>query len=169
MESYLEALRPAEPNSILILHACAHNPTGCDPTQDQWKEIGAVVKERQLFPLFDVAYLGFRSGNFDKDAFSIRHFVNGLGLETAIAVSFAKNMGFYGERVGATLFVTSTEEVAHKCESMLERLQRSEISNPPAYGAKIAAEILGDSLLRNMWFEDFKTMSDRIAAMRTSL
>ncbi|OQV08492.1 hypothetical protein CLAIMM_12755 [Cladophialophora immunda] len=78
-------------------------------------------------------------------------------------------MGLYGEQVGATLFVTSTEEVAHKCESMLERFQSSEISNPPAHGAKIAAEILGDSLLRNMWFEDLKTMSDRIAAMRTSL
>ena len=101
LKSYLDALRSAEPKSIIILHACAHNPTGCDPTQDQWREIGRIIKERELFPLFDAAYLGFRSGNFDEDAFSIRHFVNDLGLEAAVAVSFAKNMGLYGRLPGS--------------------------------------------------------------------
>jgi aspartate aminotransferase, cytoplasmic len=90
-------LRSVRPNSIIILHACAHNPTGCDPTRDQWKEIGHVMKERQLFPLFDAAYLGFCSGRIEEDAFAIRYFVDDLGMEIAVAMSFAKNMGLYGE------------------------------------------------------------------------
>lgn len=100
-KSYVDALHAAEPKSIVILHACAHNPTGCDPTQEQWREIGRIIKARSLFPLFHAAYLGFRSGNFDQDAFSIRYFVNDLGLEAAVAVSFAKNMGLYGKAAGS--------------------------------------------------------------------
>ncbi|KAJ9642799.1 Aspartate aminotransferase, cytoplasmic [Knufia peltigerae] len=138
-KSYADALHAAEPKSIVVLHACAHNPTGCDPTREQWTEIGRIIKAKSLFPLFDAAYLGFRSGNFDEDAFSIRHFVNDLGLEAAVAVSFAKNMGLY------------------------------EISNPPAYGAKVATQILSDESLRSMWFEDLETMSTRIGTMRQSL
>ncbi|EXJ71670.1 uncharacterized protein A1O5_05478 [Cladophialophora psammophila CBS 110553] len=149
MNSYLDALRSAEPKSIIILYACAHNPTGCDPTQDQWKEIGEIIKERQLFPLFDAAYLGFRPGNFNKDTFSIRYFVNNLGLEAAVAVSFTKNMGLYGERVGATIF----GQVRRDCTEL----------------AKIAAQILRDPFLRKMWFEDLKTMSNRISLMRKTL
>lgn len=97
MASYLAMLRSAERKSVVILHACAHNPTGCDPTRDQWRQIGQIMKERELFPLFDAAYLGFRSGSIDEDAFAIRHFVNHLGLEAAVAMSFAKNMGLYGK------------------------------------------------------------------------
>lgn len=81
---------------MVIIHACAHNPTGCDPNQEQWKEIGRIVKEKQLFPLFDAAYLGFNSGNLDNDAFAIRHFVDELQLEVGVCLSFAKNMGLYG-------------------------------------------------------------------------
>lgn len=97
MASYLAMLRSAERISIVIFHACAHNPTGCDPTRDQWRQIGQIMKARELFPLFDAAYLGFRSGSIEEDAFAIRHFVNHLGLEAAIAISFAKNMGLYGK------------------------------------------------------------------------
>ncbi|KAL2434878.1 Aspartate aminotransferase, mitochondrial [Exophiala dermatitidis] len=161
--------RTAERRSIIVLYACAHNPTGCDPTKDQWREIGPIMKERELFPLFDAADLGFRSGNFDDDAFSIRYFVNDLGLECAVAISFAKSMGLYGERVGATILVTKSEKVARNCESVLERLQRSEISNPPAHGCKIATQILLDESLKRMWFEDLKTMSSRIEMMRERL
>lgn len=90
-------LKSVKPKSIIILHACAHNPTGLDPTPDQWKEIGAIMQKRELFPLFDAAYLGFNSGNIDEDAFAIRHFTQELGMEIAVAMSFAKNMGLYGE------------------------------------------------------------------------
>jgi aspartate aminotransferase len=96
IDSYLSTLRAAEPGSIVILHVCAHNPTGLDPSPEQWKEIGAIIKDRNLFPLFDSAYLGFNSGDLDKDAFPIRFFVNELCLEVAVCLSFAKNMGLYG-------------------------------------------------------------------------
>ncbi|KAL4784381.1 pyridoxal phosphate-dependent transferase [Aspergillus varians] len=167
--SYLSTLRAAEPGSIIILHACAHNPTGLDPSIEQWKEIGSIVKERGLFPLFDAAYLGFNSGDYDRDAWPIRHFVSELGLESAVCLSFAKSMGLYGERVGCLLLATSTPEIAGNAQSVLESLQRSEISNPPAFGARIAETILSDKKLRSLWFEDLKTMSGRIQEMRRAL
>ncbi|THY57077.1 aromatic-amino-acid aminotransferase [Aureobasidium pullulans] len=148
-DSYISTLESAEPHSIFILHACAHNPTGCDPSKSQWEQIGQIFKDRQLFPLFDAAYLGFNSGDVDKDAFAIRYFVDDLKLETAVCMSFAKNMGLY--------------------ESMLEMLQRSEVSNPPAFGAKIASTVLGDEQLKKAWYEDMVTMSGRIRSMRTQL
>lgn len=97
MNAYKKMLQNAEPHSIVILHACAHNPTGCDPTKDQWQEIGRIMKERQLFPLLDAAYLGFNSGSIDDDAYAIRYFINDLGMEASVSMSFAKNMGLYGE------------------------------------------------------------------------
>lgn len=105
-------LQSAEPKSIVVLHACAHNPTGCDPTKDQWREIGEIMKQRQLFPLFDAAYLGFNSGNIDDDAYAIRLFVNELEMEAAVCMSFAKNMGLYGrsERCVAELLANAIEQ-----------------------------------------------------------
>lgn len=95
-DTYRSTLQSLAPGSIVVLHACAHNPTGCDPTKEQWREVGRIIKEKSLFPLFDAAYLGFNSGNFDDDAYPIRLFTQELDLEAAIAVSFAKNMGLYG-------------------------------------------------------------------------
>lgn len=99
IESYYSMLRQAEPNSVVILHACAHNPTGCDPSKKQWREIAQLMKARQLFPLFDSAYLGFNSGDFDEDAFAIRLFLGEMQMEAGVCVSFAKNMGLYGESI----------------------------------------------------------------------
>ncbi|KAJ5349192.1 aminotransferase, partial [Penicillium brevicompactum] len=169
IDSYYSALKAAEPNSVIIIHACAHNPTGCDPSKEQWRELAQIFKERQLFPLFDAAYLGFNSGNVDDDAFAIRLFIEETKLEAGVCLSFAKNMGLYGERVGCFLLSTSTEETAVKTQSMLEMLQRSEVSNPPAYGAKIASTILADDTLRQAWHDDLITMSDRIRSMRKAL
>lgn len=89
-------LNTAEPGSVIILHACAHNPTGLDPTPEQWREIGGIMKQRRLFPLFDAAYLGFNSGHSENDAFAVRYFVNEMEMEAAVCLSFAKNMGLYG-------------------------------------------------------------------------
>jgi aspartate aminotransferase len=99
IESYYSTLRAAEPNSVVIIHACAHNPTGCDPSKEQWKQIGSIMKERMLFPLFDAAYLGFNSGSVDDDAFAVRYFVDDLQMEAAGCLSFAKNMGLYGKEI----------------------------------------------------------------------
>lgn len=102
----MAALNEAEPGTVVLLHACAHNPTGCDPSQDQWRQIGQTIKERRLFPVFDAAYLGFNSGSFDQDAFPIRHFINELELEAATCISFAKNMGLYGKLIQFYLFIS---------------------------------------------------------------
>lgn len=107
MSSFLKTLNEAAPKSIFVLHASAHNPSGWDPTPEQWKEIGAIMKQRQLFPIFDSAYLGMTSGDYDKDAFAIRHFVNDLSLEVGVCLSFAKSMGLYGKY----LFSFSTGEL----------------------------------------------------------
>lgn len=92
----MNALRLANSGSIIILHSCAHNPTGCDPSREQWKEIAALVKEKRIFPIFDSAYLGFNSGSVDEDAWAIRYFVEELEVEASVCLSFAKSMGLYG-------------------------------------------------------------------------
>ncbi|KAI1619036.1 aspartate aminotransferase [Exophiala viscosa] len=172
LEGMLSTLKSAPQGSIVLLHACAHNPTGVDPTQDQWKQIAEVVRSNKLFPFFDCAYQGFASGDLAKDNFAIRYFVE-EGFELVIAQSFAKNFGLYGERAGAFHFVaspgSSAQDVVKRVGSQLAILQRSEISNPPAYGARIASIVLNDEALFKQWEEDLRTMSGRIIEMRKSL
>lgn len=165
-------IRSATEGSIILLHACAHNPTGVDPTRDQWKEIATIIREKKHFPFFDCAYQGFASGDLENDAWAIRYFVN-EGFELCIAQSFAKNFGLYGERAGCFHFVTSPGSDAtstiSRIVSQLAILQRSEISNPPAYGARIASTVLNDQALFDEWQENLKTMSGRIIDMRKEL
>ena len=168
-ESYMAGLRSAGPGSAIVLHACAHNPTGCDPSHDQWREIAALVREKKIFPIFDSAYLGFNSGSVDEDAWAIRHFVEDLKLEASVCLSFAKSMGLYGERIGLVSFVTRTPETARTVSSILENVQRATISNPPAYGARIAAAVLGTPSIADQWAKDLVTMSGRIKSMRHKL
>lgn len=118
IESYYSMLRTAEPNSVVILHACAHNPTGCDPTKEQWREISRLMKERQLFPLFDAAYLGFNSGSLEEDAYAIRLFTGEMQMEAAVCVSFAKNMGLYG-RARAFPRQSSSTDIKYRREGGL--------------------------------------------------
>ena len=171
-EGMVGALQQAPEGSIILLHACAHNPTGVDPTQEQWKEIAKVMKARQLFPFFDTAYQGFASGSLEKDAWAINYFVD-QGFELLIAQSYAKNFGLYGERAGCFHFVTGpgpqAAETVSRVGSQLAILQRSEISNPPAYGARIASLVLNDDKLFAQWEEDLRTMSGRIIEMRKAL
>ncbi|KAK2925933.1 aminotransferase [Fusarium oxysporum f. sp. vasinfectum] len=168
-EGYIGALKKADKRSAVVLHACAHNPTGCDPTHDQWKQIAAVIKENGIFPIIDSAYLGFNSGNYDEDAWAIKYIIEDLGLEAAICMSFAKNMGLYGERVGLTAIVTKAEDAKRTVFSLLQNAQRQTVSNPPVYGARIAATVLGNSELLKQWHKDLVTMSSRIRSMRKKL
>ncbi|KAI5456789.1 aspartate aminotransferase [Mariannaea sp. PMI_226] len=165
-DAYMTALRKATPGSPIVLHTCAHNPTGCDPTREQWMAIGAIVKERRLFPIFDSAYLGFNSGSFDEDAWPIYYFLEKLDVELAVCLSMAKNMGLYGERIGLVSFATSSQETARIAESVLESVQRGTITAPPAYGARVAAKVLSTSSIREQWQKDLVTMSSRIRLMR---
>jgi aspartate aminotransferase len=171
-DGMINALRSAPVGSIILLHACAHNPTGVDLTQEQWKEVAVVMRDRSHFPFFDCAYQGFASGDLARDAWAIRYFVE-QGFELCIAQSFAKNFGLYGERTGAFHFVSApgpeaAQSSAHVA-SQLAILQRSEISNPPAYGARIASKVLNDPELFAQWEDDLRTMSGRIAEMRKGL
>ena len=155
-----------------MLHACAHNPTGVDPTREQWKEIAKVVRARKHFPFFDCAYQGFASGDLENDAWAVRYFVS-EGFELCVAQSFAKNFGLYGERAGAFHFVTGPGSDAvstvGRISSQLAILQRSEISNPPAYGARIASLVLNDPALFKDWEANLRTMAGRIIDMRKIL
>ncbi|KXS99850.1 hypothetical protein AC579_9481 [Pseudocercospora musae] len=165
-------LRTAPDGAIILLHACAHNPTGVDPTQEQWKQIAEVMKAKHQFPFFDTAYQGFASGSLAKDAWAINYFVE-QGFELLIAQSYAKNFGLYGERAGCFHFITApgqhASETVARVGSQLAILQRSEISNPPAYGARIASLVLNDDKLFAQWEEDLRTMSGRIIEMRNAL
>jgi len=171
-DSMIGALQDAAEGSIIVLHACAHNPTGVDATQEQWKKIAEVIKSKKHFPFFDTAYQGFASGDLATDGWAIRYFVE-QGFELCIAQSYAKNFGLYGERAGCFHFVTSpssdAESTIKRIASQLAILQRSEISNPPAYGARIASTVLNDPQLFAEWEDNLRTMSGRIKEMRKAL
>uniref|UniRef100_A0A6I8QZK0 Aspartate aminotransferase n=1 Tax=Xenopus tropicalis TaxID=8364 RepID=A0A6I8QZK0_XENTR len=154
--------------SIILFHACAHNPTGVDPKQEQWKELAALIKSRRLFPFFDMAYQGFASGDTNRDAWAVRHFIQ-EGINVVLSQSYAKNMGLYGERVGAFTVVCSDAEEAKRVESQLKILIRPMYSNPPLNGARIAAAILTQPDLRKEWLQEVKGMANRIISMREQL
>ncbi|KAG1653228.1 Aspartate aminotransferase, mitochondrial [Nymphon striatum] len=164
----LEDISKIPENSIILLHACAHNPTGVDPKPEQWKEISKIVKDRKLFPFFDMAYQGFASGDINNDAFAVRYFLE-EGHKIALAQSFAKNMGLYGERAGALSFICDTRDQAQAVLSQLKIIIRPCYSSPPITGVRIAKKILTDQNLRKEWLVDVKGMADRIITMRKAL
>jgi len=161
-------MRNAPNKSVFLLHACAHNPTGVDPTQEQWREIAQIFKEKEHFPWFDMAYQGFASGDVDRDAFAPRYFVE-QGMQIVLSQSFAKNMGLYGERVGAFSIVCASPEEKAKVDSQIKILVRPLYSNPPVHGARIASTILNDDKRYAQWLGEVKGMADRIIGMRTQL
>ncbi|UZP43483.1 hypothetical protein NXS19_011295 [Fusarium pseudograminearum] len=168
-DAYIGSLKDVTPGSSVVLHTCAHNPTGCDPTREQWKAIGATIVEKKLYPIFDSAYLGFNSGSFDDDAWPIRYFLKNLGIEFAVCLSTVKNMGLYGERIGLVTCVLPTASAAQVATSVLQKVQRSAITAPPAYGARVAAQVLGTPPIREQWAKDLVAMSSRLRAVRRQL
>jgi aspartate aminotransferase len=161
-------VKAAPKNSIMLFHACAHNPTGVDPNPNQWSELSQICKERDHFVFFDLAYQGFASGDPEKDVGAIKTFVKD-GHNVAIAQSYAKNFGLYGERVGALSFLTEDAKQSENVESQLKILIRPQYSNPPITGARIVSTILGDAGLTAQWRKDVKVMADRIIGMRQKL
>jgi len=164
----LEDIAKIPEGSIILLHACAHNPTGVDPNPEQWKEISAVVKSRKLLPFFDMAYQGFASGSVDQDAFAVRQFLSD-GHKILLSQSYSKNMGLYGQRVGAFTVVAADKEEASRVLSQVKIVIRPMYSNPPRHGARIVAELLTNPALREEWLVDVKLMADRIISMRDKL
>ncbi|KAJ5771817.1 hypothetical protein N7520_002346 [Penicillium odoratum] len=174
MVRMLNALEQAEPNDVIILQACAHNPTGIDMSKSQWMQVADLVRRKNLFVVFDSAYQGFATGDIDGDAWAVRHFMdNLLKSEThpglCVAQSFSKNFGLYGERVGALHLVVPKDFSARGALSELTAIARAEYSNPPRFGARIVEIILGDEELTAQWKVDLETMSSRIWSMRRDM
>lgn len=167
-KGWLDVVEKSANSSAFLVHACAHNPTGLDPTEAQWKELGDAMKQKNHLVFFDCAYQGFASGDSEKDAFAIRHFVAN-GNAVCLAQSYAKNFGLYGERVGCFSVVCRDEEEKKRVESQLKILIRPMYSNPPMNGARIVTEILSDPALEQQWREECKMMADRIHSMRAKL
>lgn len=152
IEGFCQALESAHDQSVFVLHACAHNPTGNDPTLEQWKRIGEIMKRKRHMPLFDSAYQGFASGDLDKDAEAVRLFVD-MGMELFVAQSYSKNFGLYNERCGALVCVGKSTEHVAAVRSNLCALQRAIVGNPPAFGCRIVSKVLGDSQLYQEWYK----------------
>ncbi|KAI3963784.1 hypothetical protein MKW98_029894 [Papaver atlanticum] len=166
--SLMEDLKNAPSGSFFLLHACAHNPTGVDPTEEQWKEISQQMKVKGHFPFFDMAYQGFASGDPERDAKAIRIFRED-GHLIGCAQSYAKNMGLYGQRVGCLSLVCDDDKQAIAVKSQLQQIARPMYSNPPVHGALVVSTILSDPNLKNLWLKEVKGMADRIIGMRTAL
>jgi len=161
-------LEGARPGDVILLHMCAHNPTGVDPTPEQWDAISEVVERKQLFALFDSAYQGYGSGDLVKDRYAAELFSR-KGMSFMIAQSFSKNMGLYGERVGCASVVCKDSATAKAVNSQLAGIVRPMWSNPPKHGVYIAKTILGDPALFEEWKAQLRGMVDRIMQMRSSI
>lgn len=173
IEGLKRDLGAAEQGSAVLLHACCHNPTGLDPTAEQWKEILAVVIDRGLIPIVDIAYQGFQSGHLAQDLFLLQLVseacVQGLLPTAFVCQSFAKNMGLYGERVGSLSIIASDKATKAAVESQLKKTIRSIYSSPPIHGSQLVEIVLFDEAIFAQWNKDVQIMAERIRSMRTAL
>jgi aromatic-amino-acid transaminase len=162
-----ESLDRIPAGSVVVLHACCHNPTGVDLTKDQWGTVLEIVRSRGLIPFLDLAYQGFAEG-IEEDAYPARLFAGAM-TPVFLSSSFSKSVSLYGERVGALSVVTASPDEAKRVLSHLKRIVRTNYSNPPTHGGEIVATILASNELRNLWEKDVAEMRDRIKAMRRAL
>lgn len=167
-QGLLEDLDKAPKGSVILLHSCAHNPTGMDPSHDQWKQIFEVLKKKEHLPFFDNAYQGFASGDLDKDGWVIRNY-SADGNRMLLAQSYAKNFGLYGQRTGCFSMVCGDKSESDVVLGYLKLIARRMYSNPPKYGAQIVDIVLSDPALYNSWKEDLILMSSRMNSMRETL
>ncbi len=160
----LSALEGARANTIVVLHACCHNPSGVDLTDAQWDQVIEVVGRRQLVPFLDLAYQGF-SRSIAEDGAVVRRFA-ATGRPLLVSNSFSKSFSLYGERIGAFSLVANTREEAQRILSQVKRIVRTNYSNPPTHGAQIVATVLGTPELRTLWETELGAMRERIKTMR---
>jgi len=161
------ALAAMPAKSIVVLHACCHNPTGADLSAAQWAEVVAAVKEKNLVAFIDMAYQGF-ADSIPQDAAALDLFA-ASGLQFFVSSSFSKSFSLYGERVGALTIVTAGKDESARVLSQVKRVIRTNYSNPPTHGGAVVAAVLASPELRQMWEDELAGMRDRIRAMRTSL
>ena len=161
------AIQDMPKNSIILLHGCCHNPTGIDPTMEEWKEIFHLITKHELIPFFDFAYQGFGQ-SIEQDAEPIRYFAS-QEKEFFVANSYSKNMGLYGERAGSLIYFSESKEIANKVGSNFKQIIRGSYSNPPRHGAEIVATILQNPGLKSEWMHELANMKERINSMRKAL
>ena len=163
----LKSLSDVPAGSIVVLHACCHNPTGVDLDKDRWGEVLEAVRSGGLVPFLDLAYQGFAEG-LDADAHAARLFAAAMS-PVFLSSSFSKSFSLYGERVGALSVVTGSPEEAKRVLSQVKRIVRTNYSNPPTHGCQIVATVLGNPQLRNLWDRELGEMRERIKIMRKRL
>jgi len=167
-DGMITAMNGMNSGEAILLHACAQNPTGVDPTPEQWAVIVDLCKSKGLIPILDNAYQGYASGDLAKDGLSMTMFEQ-AGMEYFIAQSFAKNFGLYGERIGYIHVRCRNADVAKAVLSQLKILIRQAYSSPPRHGAAIVYKLLSSPELKAQWLGELKFMSDRILTMRDAL
>ena len=160
------ALNALPAGSIIVLHACCHNPTGADLSEAQWRETIGIIQSRGLVPFLDMAYQGFAEG-IAEDALALNLFA-ASGMQFFVSSSFSKSFSLYGERVGALSVVTASKEESARVLSQVKRVIRTNYSNPPTHGGSIVAAVLSTPELRGLWESELAGMRGRIRAMRLS-
>ena len=168
LSGYISDIENAPRGSIFVLHACAHNPTGLDPTKEQWQKIAAALKAKDQIIVVDNAYQGFATGDIEEDAWATRYFAQN-GFSFFVCQSFAKNMGLYGERAGVAYCVTQTERDGTAVNSQFKKIVRPMYSNPPIHGSLTVLLVLSTPDLYQLWKKEVKGMADRIIQMRNKL
>jgi aspartate aminotransferase len=163
-ERLLKCLKEAPKNSVVVLHACCHNPTGSDLTEEEWKCLSDCMLEAHLIPFFDFAYQGFGKG-IEEDPWPIRYFAQ-KGHELFVAHSFSKFFGLYGERLGAVHMLMRDRETARNGYSCVEQIVRRNFSNPPRHGAAVVSYIMENPHLKQMWQQELFQMRTRIENLR---
>ncbi len=163
-DGMIASLQDAQAGDVVLFHGCCHNPTGIDPTAEQWQQLAKLSQEKGWLPLFDFAYQGFARG-LDEDAEGLRIFA-ASHQELLVASSYSKNFGLYNERVGALTLVAANSDVAKTAFSQVKYSIRANYSNPPSHGAAVVATILGNDALRTIWVQELTDMRQRIHRMR---
>jgi len=163
----IASLKALPAQTIVVLHACCHNPTGADLTDSQWNEVVSVCATRNLVPFLDMAYQGFGHG-LHEDAAALRKFAE-AGLSFFVSSSFSKSFSLYGERVGALSIVTGSAEESKRLLSQVKRVIRTNYSNPPTHGGALVTMVLNSTALKALWEEELAAMRDRIRSMREGL
>ncbi|UTO03095.1 amino acid aminotransferase [Serratia nematodiphila] len=163
-DGLLNSLKQAQAGDVVLFHGCCHNPTGIDPTAEQWAQLAELSAANGWLPLFDFAYQGFANG-LEEDAQGLRIFA-AKHQELLVASSYSKNFGLYNERVGACTIVAADAETADRAFSQVKAAIRANYSNPPSHGAAVVATILGNDALRAMWEQELTDMRQRIHRMR---
>jgi len=167
-QSLFDCLESSPPYTVFMLHAQAQNPTGVDPTKEQWARICRIMKERKLIPFFDCAYQGWASGDMEQDAWAVRHFEEN-GLEMLVSQSFGKNLGLYGDRIGFLTMVVNEKTKIEAMKSQLTLILRPMYGNPCRPAARLIEEILLNKKRRSEWSKQLLSMVERIQGVRRDL